>query len=200
MPLEKPPERRVRVSPRTKVEQVVELAHAAVDGRRVHAIQAAEVGQDLAPVQAVVQAHPTIDDADGRPNRFAVLDDVVARDGRAPGVRREEGREDAQRGGLAGAVRTEQPEHLATADLETQVLHRMHAVERLVDVPHRDHSRLPRWQAASRARRRHPGWVNVTPSHRLDGNATVARPTCTFGFGPGVRPRRRARPLLSSRR
>jgi hypothetical protein len=47
----------------------------------------------------------------------------TARDGDAPGLRREQAGARAQRGGLAGAVGAEEAHDLPRADLEAEVVH-----------------------------------------------------------------------------
>ena len=58
--------------------------------------------------------------ADREPDRLLILDDVEAGDPRRTGIRPGQRGEDLHRGGLAGAVRAEQPQYYALRDAERQ--------------------------------------------------------------------------------
>jgi hypothetical protein len=76
---------------------------------------------------------------DAGPHPGRVADDVVSGDPDRPGVRAEQGGEDADQGGLAGAVGSEQPVDGAARDGEAQVVERADAAaERLGDTVGRD--------------------------------------------------------------
>ena len=86
--------------------------------RDVHVVEPADQDEVLAPGQVAVDRGELAGQADDAAQRARVADDVVAGDGRPAAVRREERRQDPDRGRLAGAVRTEQPEDRAFLDAQ----------------------------------------------------------------------------------
>ena len=85
------------------------------------------------PVETLGVEHGT--DHGGRGDQLVVADPV---DGGLALGRRDQTERDAQRGGLAGAVRTEEAGHLARLDGEAQVPHRLDGAEALAQVAHHD--------------------------------------------------------------
>src|SRR5262249_22695420 len=65
--------------------------------------------------------------ADPRVRRVAVDVDPAQHD--PPAIRAQNSGDDAQQGGLAGAIRTDQAAKLALADLQRRIAHRLHAAE-----------------------------------------------------------------------
>ncbi len=86
-------------------------------GREV-GVEAPEEVDDLDDRQLRVHRRGLEADADAWLERVGVLRDVDAEDDRLAGVGRAQALEDLDRGRLAGAVRPEQAEDLAGADLE----------------------------------------------------------------------------------
>src|SRR5690606_18159492 len=67
-----------------------------------------------------------------------VVPRVAAEEPRAARVGAQEAEQDADRRGLAGAVRSEEPGDLARADGEVEPVERLHVPERLAQVVHLD--------------------------------------------------------------
>ncbi len=85
------------------------------------AVQAREVVEQLAPGQARVEAGGVGEEAEPPPHRQRIGRHVDAGDARAPARRRQDPRQDPQRGGLAGAVGAEQAVDLAGRDAEREI-------------------------------------------------------------------------------
>ena len=88
---------------------------------RVEAVQAGEVGEQLAPGEARVEPGRVGQEAEAPAHRERVVGDVEPGDPRAARASAQDAREDAQRRRLAGAVRAEQAVDLARRDRERQL-------------------------------------------------------------------------------
>ncbi len=102
--------------------------------RAGHAVDAALEHEVLAPGRLPVDAGVLRDVADRAAHAVRVAHDVLARDDRASGVGLRQRRERAHRRRLAGAVRAEQPEHLAVAHGERDAVERLHVLVALAQV------------------------------------------------------------------
>ena len=110
--------------------------------RVAQAVEAGEVLEILGHGQPQVEAGVLRHDGDASANLHTPLRfERHACDHRAARRRRDQGREHAHRRGLAGAVRTEEAEHLARGDGERDVVDREPAAEPLRQVL--DHQRRP---------------------------------------------------------
>ncbi len=87
--------------------------------------------EDLAAGEAVVETHAAVHDPDGGAHGLALALDIVARHASAAAIGFEQGGEDAQGGGLAGAVGPQKTVHLTGGNGEAQVIDREHLPERL---------------------------------------------------------------------
>ena len=76
----------------------------------------------LAHRQLRVEARRLEDDSDSSTDVVGAPDDVVSRHGGAPVARVQQGRQDAEEGGLPAAVRPEQAEDLPAPHLERQAV------------------------------------------------------------------------------
>ena len=93
--------------------------------------EAADEGKVLAPGQVLVDGRVLPGEADRRPHPLGVLPYVDAEHPGAPRVGAQQRRQHPHRGGLARAVGSEQPEHLALRDLQRDPLHRFERAEAL---------------------------------------------------------------------
>jgi hypothetical protein len=94
----------------------------ARQGAGIETLEAAHEGEELVDPHAGVKGHVLGHVADPAARLQAVLDDVEAGDRRSARGGLQIAREDAQDRRLARAVRPEQPEHLADAGLEGDVV------------------------------------------------------------------------------
>ena len=101
--------------------QLQAVEQLGATGRRP-AGQLAEVVEQALAGQGVVQGDAAGQVADPPPDLDAVADDVPAQDRRGPGRRVEIAEQQPDRGRLARAVRAEEPEDLALADADRQVV------------------------------------------------------------------------------
>ena len=109
--------------------------------RLVDAQQAAEQVEVLAGRQVLVDGGVLAGDPDQLAHHMRVLLDVDAEDLGPAAVHRQQGREHLQHRGLAGAVRPEDTEDLAAADLEVDPVDGAQRAERL-DQTGRPHGQL----------------------------------------------------------
>ncbi len=112
--------------------QLGELDHRVDDAELGDAVGVGEELEELAHRDALVHAGVVRHVADDAPHALGIDGHVDAVDLDAPGRRLEQRRHDADGGGLAGAVRADEAEDLAVADLEAHVAQH---VERAVAVP-----------------------------------------------------------------
>jgi hypothetical protein len=127
-----------------EVEQVVELRHAAVDVGALHLVEAAEVVEDLAAAQAVVEPHPAVDDADRAADGLACAGDVVAGHRGLAGVARSRVAR-MRRWWSCRRRSAEQAEHLTGGDVEGDVVDGDEPVEAFGETANVDHgARVPR--------------------------------------------------------
>ena len=103
--------------------------------------------------------------------------EVVPVDERLARGRREDARQHAERRRLAGAVRAEEPDHLAARDVEGDVVDGGASAEALGEVPGLDHPTASR--AAARAR------SSRAPAAR--SGSAAGSPSSTPGRAPGRR-------------
>src|SRR5256885_2909516 len=88
-----------------------------------HTAQLAHQRQEAGHAHLVVERRGLRQVADAAAHLLRFREDVEAGHTRRPGRRADVAGEDSHRGGLAGAVRAEEPEHLARGDRERHVLH-----------------------------------------------------------------------------
>src|SRR5262249_18046073 len=115
--------------------------------------------------------------------------DVVAVQDRRPRRRLEQANHHADGGGLAGAVRPEEPEHLSGGDLEIEIVHRDHGAVCLAERDAADHRtsssranwRLPMTPARASWRSAPPAtsftWVASTGICSNTESALIQRPS-----------------------
>jgi len=101
-----------------RLEQRVDVAGSRPLGRGVGGVVAAEVGQEVAHPPAPVVAPGLQDHADPGPPPLVAPGRVDAEHADLAGRAHPEPLQDLDGGGLAGAVRPEQRDHLAAADVE----------------------------------------------------------------------------------
>jgi hypothetical protein len=114
-----------------ELEALEQLAGAGRRGLAAHAVEAADHHEVLLAGQVLVDGGVLAREPDLGAQRAGVADDVEARHAGAARVRLQEGREDADGRGLAGAVRPEHAEHGALGDAEVDAVERAHLPERL---------------------------------------------------------------------
>src|SRR5207237_1430332 len=103
------------------------------------AVELGVEAQVLAGVEAAVETGALGEDADGGADAVVVDAELVALDPGAPMAGRDERGQHPQRGRLAGAVGSEQPEHLALLDLERELADRDLVAEALPEGLGADH-------------------------------------------------------------
>src|SRR5262249_37243674 len=140
-----------------------------------HAVEAPEELEVLAPGQALVDGRVLAGEPDSLAQQTGVLDHVEAVHAGGPAVRLEQGREDADGRGLAGAVRPEQAEHRSLLGKQINTIECSHVAVLLAESLSLD--RWGHWLEASEARaglgaHTTSGWVPRT-----------RRPTCSGGTG-----------------
>ena len=122
-------------------------------GRR-QPIEASEQPQVFGAGQVLVHRGVLAGQADERPDRVGLADDVVTGDRRVAAVRLEERRKDPHRGRLAGAVRTEQAEHGAARDGEGDAVDGGDGAETFHEIRGSEHGGVARRVVTVRAFRR----------------------------------------------
>ena len=119
------------VSTRSSARSVIPTRSSSMrrplaDLRTRELVERAPVLEVLAPGQPPVEAALAAeDDPDQRPHGARLRDDVVTEHRRAAARRQEHGREDLHERRLAGAVRPEQPVHLAGRDRQRDAVERI---------------------------------------------------------------------------
>ena len=134
------------VAPVGKLDELQQFVDAAAAPRARHAIDEAMEIEVLVDRQAVVEARLLEHHAEAAPRLQRPGDDIDAVDGGAAAVGPEDGAEDVQQRRLAGAVRAEQREQFAAADVEADCVERQRAAVTLghaVDLDHRPGSPSP---------------------------------------------------------
>ena len=120
---------RVRLHERVRLvgetERLEQVGGAPLEVGAAHALQATLEDQVLAPRRLAVDARGLRDVPDRAPHGSRFASDVVACDGRAPGIGPRQRREDADGRRLSGSVRAEQPEDLSLGDRETDPVERL---------------------------------------------------------------------------
>ena len=134
---------------------VLQAAHvdhvidAPADAAAVHAPQRAHVLQVAGHRHFGVQRHRLRQVADALAHFQRLLHHVEPVQRHGPPRRRHEPRQDPHGGCLAGAVRAQEPQYLATPDREVHVLHRRHrpvVVRQVADLDHRVEVRCIRYR------------------------------------------------------
>ena len=109
-----------------EADELQELGDAAALDLRVDAVELREVAEVVERGQPLVEAPVAPEDVpDPLPHPVGVLHDVVPQDARLPRRGEEQRDQHLDRRRLAGAVRAEEPEELALADLEADAAHRL---------------------------------------------------------------------------
>ena len=112
------------------------IEHVAATPARLGLVQVVEPAHQLEvlePGEVLVDGRALAREPDAEAQLLGVARDVEAVDGGRAAVEPEQRGEDADHGGLAGAVGAEQPEHGAGVDLEVDALECVHLAERLGD-------------------------------------------------------------------
>jgi hypothetical protein len=139
-----PPAHAPRVGPDRAVRRVLELelpeqlVGTAASGSRGDVVQPQHQTEVLAPGQMLVDACVLARQTDDTAHVGGIAHHVEPVDGGSTPVRHRQGRQHPDRGGLAGAVRSEHAQHRAAARVEGHVPHRHRATERLAQPVHRD--------------------------------------------------------------
>jgi hypothetical protein len=115
------------------LEALEELDGAASDRPSLHVVEAAHDLEVLPAGQLELDRGRLACQPDAAAHRGGVANHVVPLDGDPPGIRSQEGREDANGGGLAGAVGTEHAEHAPPGHREVDATERVHLAEGLVE-------------------------------------------------------------------
>src|SRR5581483_8192963 len=124
-----------RVGPHRAIRSLGQLEPLEQLGRPRRALAAGQVDEPSDQAQVLTSREVAVDgrvltgQADRAPDGLGVPDDVVAEHLRPPAVRSQDGRENADRRGLAGAVRAEQAEDRPGADLEVDARQGGHGSE-----------------------------------------------------------------------
>ena len=114
-----------------ELEALEQLAGARLAPPREHAVEAADHHEVLLAGEVLVDRGVLPGEPDLGAQRARVTDDVEAGDAGAARVRRQQGGEDADGRGLAGAVGAEDAQYGARRDLEVDAVERAHLAERL---------------------------------------------------------------------
>ena len=112
-----------------EVEPLEQLGAALLHVLRRQVVQLAEHAHVLAPGEVLVDGRVLARETDRVPHRIGLLDDVMPGDVRNAGRGREQRGQDPHRGGLAGPVGAEQPDHLPPFDRQVDPVERLHVAE-----------------------------------------------------------------------
>ena len=115
------------VAPLRELDQMQHLVDPALAPRRRHAIDEAVEIEVLVHGQAIVERGLLEHHAEAAPRLQRMGDDVDAADPRGAAVGLEDGAEDVEQRGLAGAVRAEQREQLVRPHREADIVQRQRA-------------------------------------------------------------------------
>ena len=113
---------------------LVPVANAAGDALRGDLVEAPGIGQHLAHGQLGVQRRAIRQKADAAAQLAGMADAIDAVDLHPPRRRDEQAAEDLQDCGLAGAVESEEADHLALGDGEADIGQRAPTANGLVDI------------------------------------------------------------------
>src|SRR5439155_23010900 len=111
-------------------------------GSRRQVVQARDHLEVLAPGEQLVERRELAGQPDARPDLRGLVPDVEAGHRRLAGIRVGEGGQDAHRGCLAGAIRTQDGENPPLRDLEVDPAERVRLAEVLLQATRLDHDRV----------------------------------------------------------
>ena len=119
-------------------EALEQLARPVLGQAPRQVIQGAHEPEVLPAGEHLVDGGVLAGEADAEPDGLRMAGDVDAEHGRVALLERDDGREDAHGGRLAGAVGAEEPQHRAGIDAERHAVERDDLAELLADVLHHD--------------------------------------------------------------